>query len=283
MTQVSTQQQKPVSVAGMLSQESIKKRFEDILGDNAESFVSSIISATKSNPKLAQCDPNSVISSAVIAATLKLPINSNLGFAHIVPYNGLAQFQMGWKGFVQLAQRTGQYKTINAIPVYANQLKSSNPLTGEYEFDFSKPSTGEVIGYAGYFKLISGFEKTVYWNVGKMIEHAKEYSSAYKYDLKAGKKSSVWSTNFDSMALKTVVKNMLSQWGILSIEIQTAFEKDQQVVDQSGNATYADNIVEATHEDVTDQAAIAETATTTEANTNAGNGATVNIPSADNL
>lgn len=237
------------SIKGLLEKEGIKKRFEEILGAKAPGFISSILNVVNSNSNLAIADPNSVIMSAAVAATLDLPINSNLGFAHIVPYaqsyqnpntgqwekKQVAQFQMGWKGYIQLAMRTGQYKTINATPIHAGQLVSSNPLTGEYEFDFSKTG-GEVVGYAAYFKLVNGFEKTIYWNVGKVNDHAKKYSKSYS------SKTGQWQQNFEAMALKTVVKNLLSQYGILSIEMQKAVQVDMAVIkdDRAEHFEYVD-------------------------------------------
>jgi recombination protein RecT len=231
------------TLSGLLSMPSVKNRFEQILGKKAEGFTSSIMNVVNSNKMLAEAEPNSIILSAAIAATLDLPVNSNLGFAHIVPYRGngtvSAQFQMGWKGYVQLANRTGQYKTINVTEIYAGQLKGSNPVTGEYEWDFNAPASKEVIGYCAYFKMNSGMEKTIYWNVGKVMDHAKKYSQAYK------KNYGPWVDNFDAMARKTLVKHIISNWGIMSVEYQRAAQFDGAVVRENENKElipdYADN------------------------------------------
>ena len=154
------------------------------------------------------------------AATLKLPINPNLGFAYIIPYGKEAQFQMGYKGYIQLAMRTGQYKTINAAVVYEGQIEDIDFVTGE--IIRGKKKSDKVVGYVAYFELINGFSKMVYMTHEEMLRHAMTYSQAYKYDKKNGKKSSVWSTNFEAMGLKTVLKQLISKYGIMSIDMQGA-------------------------------------------------------------
>src|SRR3990172_142226 len=132
--------------------------------------------------------------SAMMAAALDLPINPNLGFAYIIPYGDQAQFQMGYKGFIQLALRSGQFKTIASCPVYEGQLISENPLTG-FVFDFTKKTSETIIGYAAYFKLLNGFEKTEYWTKDKVEKHAKRFSQSFK------KGEGTWVSDFDSMAM----------------------------------------------------------------------------------
>lgn len=216
------------SVSSILAQESVKARFSEIMGKNANAFMSSIISATKANPSLGDCEPNSVISSAVIAATLNLPIQSNLGFAHIVPYmkNGVsvAQFQMGYKGFIQLALRTAQYKNINASEVYDGELVKHDRITGDVELDTTKKKSDKVIGYVAYFKLINGFEKMLYLTKEQLQAHGSKYSKSYS------SKYGRWQLDFDSMALKTVIKLLLSKYGILSVDMQTAITVDQSII-----------------------------------------------------
>lgn len=214
------------SLEVLLNKDNVKKRFEEILGKKAAGFMSSIISATKANPRLRSANPNSVLSSAVVAATLDLPINQNLGFAHIVPYGGEAQFQMGWKGFVQLAIRTNQYRSMNAAAVYEGELKEYNRITGEIEFDLAGRKSNKVIGYVAFFRLINGFEKYFYMTLEEVTAHGKRYSKSFS--------TGNWQTNFEPMALKTVIKLLLSKWGILSIEMQTAMEADQAIVNARG-------------------------------------------------
>jgi recombination protein RecT len=213
----------------------VKNRFNDILGKRSTQFISSILQITANNSMLKNADPISVYNSAMLAATLDLPINQNLGFAWIVPYGKAAQFQLGVKGLVQLAQRSGQYLNINVIEVYENQFESFNTLTEKLSANFDLPGDGKIVGYAAYFKLINGFEKTCYWTVEKVMQHGKRYSKSYN--------NGPWKTDFDAMAKKTVLKSTLSKWGILSIEMQTAVKVDQAVInDETGeNVTYVDH------------------------------------------
>ena len=171
-----------------------------------------------------------------MAAVLDMPINNNLGFAYIVPYGNNAQFQIGYKGFIQLAIRSGQYETTGAAPIYKGQLKSNNPLTG-YIFDFDVPPNGKPIGYAAYFKLKDGFHKTVYMTHDECLEHAKRFSKSFRFD------SSIWKKDFSAMAQKTVLKKLISKYGPLSLEMQKAVQSDQSVVKdfEKGEFAYPDN------------------------------------------
>jgi len=232
----------------LFSKETVQKKFQELLGTRAQGFISSVLQVVNSNDYLAKADPKTIYTSAMMAAALDLPINQNLGFAYIVPYGGRegvqAQFQMGWKGFVQLAQRTGEYKSINAIKIDEGQFVSYNPLTEELKLDFDKEETGKTAGYCARFKLLNGFEKIVYWSKEKVEAHAKKYSQSYE------RKSSAWQTNFDAMAKKTVLKNALSQYGILSVDMQKAIISDQAVIQDGEENTidvdYVDNADELT-------------------------------------
>lgn len=216
--------QQPTTVQtlkGLLASPTLKKRFEEILDKRAPQFMTSIVNLYSSEKTLQKCDPMSVISSAMVAATLDLPVDKNLGYAWIVPYGNQAQFQLGYKGYIQLALRTSQYRAINVIEVYEGQLKRWNPLTEELELDFEAKQSDKVIGYAGFFELINGFRKTVYWTREQIEAHRKKYS----------KSDFGWKNDFDAMAKKTVLKSLLSKWGILSIEMQNAFNEDEKEVD----------------------------------------------------
>lgn len=250
-------------VKGLLGQENVKARFMEVLGKKAPQFMASIVNVVSASPQLRQCSANSIMASAYIAASFDLPIDSNLGFAALVPYknkrynrstgqweeNMEAQFQMMYKGFVQLAIRSGEYEKMNCSEVYEDELVMYNPITGECKFvdDFSKCSqrmngeTGKIVGYYAWFQLISGFKKELYMSSREVENHAGKYSQSYRYDKQNGKKSSRWSTDFDVMAKKTVIKMLLSKWGILSIEMQKAIQDDQKTYDDNGNGGYGDN------------------------------------------
>jgi recombination protein RecT len=221
----------------LFGQKTIQQRFEAILGKKAQGFISSVLQVINSNKLLASADPATVLNAAATAASLDLPINPNLGFAWIVPYKGQAQFQIGWKGFVQLALRTGQYQRLNATEVYENQFISFNRLTESLEANFNIEGEGEIVGYAAYFKLNNGMEKMAYWSKDEVIKHAKKYSKAYN------KSFSPWqdADQKHAMALKTVLKNTLAKWGIMSIEMQTAQLADQAVQVSEGEFDYPDN------------------------------------------
>jgi len=224
MTQVATTQNKPATIKSFFDNPNVAKRFEEIIGDKTRSiqFVSSVLQIANGNNYLKNADPLTIYNAALMAATLNLPINQNLGFAYIVPYGKAAQFQLGYKGLIQLAQRTGQYKSINVTEVYENQFNSFNSLTEELDCDFSILGEGKVVGFAAYFKLINGFEKTSYWSAEKAIQHGKKYSKTFS--------NGPWKTDFNSMAKKTVLKLMLGTYGPLSVEMQKAIITDQAVI-----------------------------------------------------
>lgn len=259
-TQAPAVQNKAITVRGIFGSEIAQKKFNEMLGKKAQGFITSILQIVNSNTKLGEADPMTVYFAACTAATMDLPINQNLGFAWIVPYKNKgimqAQFQMGYKGYNQLALRTGQYLRLNALIVYQNQFVSWNELTEELVADFTIEGEGEIVGYVAYFKLINGFEKTVFWKKAKVLKHAKKYSQSFEYE--TGK----WKTDFDAMALKTVLKNMLSKWGILSIEMQKAILVDQAVIlDEDGDTLDFPDNPEDTQEDKAKRAAAATEAT----------------------
>lgn len=212
------------SIKGLMDSPAVKKRFEEVLNKRAPQYMSSIVNLVNSDTNLKKCEPMSVIASCMVAATMDLPVDKNLGYAWVVPYGNKAQFQMGYKGYIQLALRTGQYKAINVTEIREGELISWNPLSEEVEIDFSQRKSDKVIGYAGYFKLLNGFEKTVYWSKEDVEAHAKKFSKTYNFA------NSTWKTDFDAMAKKTVLRNLLSKWGILSIEMQNAYVADNNIV-----------------------------------------------------
>ena len=227
----------------LLNSAGIKRRFEELLDSSAPSFISSILTIVKSNSKLQDCSPNSILAAAGIAAALKLPINPSLGFAYIVPYKQQAQFQLGFKGFIQLAMRSGQYRTLNAGAVCAGQIADIDFVTGE--IIRGEKISDDIVGYVAYLELINGFSKSLYMTVEELLAHAEKFSVSYAYDLRSGKRTSVWSTNFAAMAKKTVLKRLLSTYGIISIDQQsaalaTALQSDQAAITEEG-FRYVDN------------------------------------------
>ncbi|MEJ9210094.1 recombinase RecT [Bacillus smithii] len=214
-----------LGLKALLNTPTMKKKFEQVLDKKAPQFMSSLLNLYNEDPGLQECEPMSIISAAMVAAALDLPINKNLGYAWIVPYydnkkgHKVAQFQLGYKGYIQLALRTGQYKGINVIPVREGELIKWNRLTEEIELNLEGATSDKVVGYCGYFKLINGFEKTVYWTKEEIEKHKNTFS----------KSDFGWKNNWDAMAMKTVLRNMLSKWGILSVEMQTAVIEDENV------------------------------------------------------
>lgn len=204
-------QKEAKTVKGMLETPAFKKKFEEMLGKKAAGFISSIIAVTNSSNYLMKADPATVIGAAAQAAMLDLPINQSLGFAYIVPYKGAAQFQLGYKGYIQLAQRSGQYADIGAKTVYDGELEYENRLLDK--FRFGERTSDKVIGYLAYFRLTNGFEKMLYMTIDEAQAHAKKYSQNYK-----GGTDKWGLADFNVMAEKTVLKRLLSKYGPLSIE-----------------------------------------------------------------
>ena len=226
-------------------QDAIQKKIAEVVGKNSATFTTTLLQIANGNKELAEAVPMTILQAGLMAAALKLPINQNLGFAYIVPYrqkiNGeyykMAQFQMGYKGFIQLAQRTGQFAKLVSVPVFQKQLISKDPING-YVFDWNaEPAPNEkAIGYYAYFKLINGFTAELYMTRAELDAHGKRYSQTYK------KGFGVWADNFDAMARKTVIKLLLSQQAPLSIEMQQAVQADQAIINSiDGDFRYIDN------------------------------------------
>ena len=216
-----------VPVKTLLNQELFKKKFEDVLGARAPQFIASVINLVGNDKYLAGCNPISVISACLVAATLDLPIDKNLGYAWIVPYKEkgipIAQFQMGYRGYVQLALRSGQYRSINVINVHEGELVKWDPLTEEMKIDFNQKMSDKVIGYAAYFELLNGFKKAEYWDMQRILEHKNKFS----------KSDFGWNKDFNAMARKTVLRNLLNHWGILSIQMQNGMSADMAATEDS--------------------------------------------------
>lgn len=223
----------------------IKTKVEQLIGKNSATFATSVMQIANSNALLRTAEPSSIFNAACMAATLNLPLQNGLGFAYIVPFKNNkerkveAQFQIGYKGFIQLAQRSGQFKRLVALPVYKKQLLKKDFING-FEFDWEQePEKDEnPIGYYAYFKLVNDFSAELYMSHDDIVKHAQRYSQIFK------KGFGVWHDNFEAMALKTVMKLLLSKQAPLSVEMQQAVLADQAVVKDVENQefNYADNI-----------------------------------------
>jgi recombination protein RecT len=230
---------KALTIKEYLAAPAVMKRVEEMLDKRASQFTTSVLALAGSDTKIMECEPRSLFNACLTAAALDLPINKNLGFAHIIPYKNTkkgiveAQFQMGWKGFVQLAQRSGQYKTISSTEVYEGQLVHSDALRGN-KYDWSAKSSDKIVGYVSIIVLNNGFEHELYMSAEDMEKHAKRYSQAYSkgYD-------TPWKNNFPAMAAKTVIKLNVSKFGPMSVELERALVNDQAVIRDSG-AEYVD-------------------------------------------
>ena len=236
----------PVSkLKGIISTDSVKAQFHNALKENTGLFIASLIDVYASDKTLQKCDPTSVVMEALKAATLKLPINKNLGFAYIVPFKGKATMQIGYKGYLQLAIRTGQYRRINADVVYEGELLKADKLSGDIDLS-GEATSSKIVGYFAHLETLNGFVKTIFWTTEKVTEHAKKYSQSF------GSSYSPWKKQFDQMAIKTVLRNLLSKYGIMSVDMVSALqavddidvaishEQTDAIVDQKANTKMVD-------------------------------------------
>lgn len=217
----------------------ITAKIKEVLGNEkvAAGFISSVISITNGNQLLRKADPMTVVGAAMVAATMQLPVVPTIGLAYIVPYKGRAQFQIGYKGLIELAERSGQFKNIIDEVVYEGQLIKKNRFTGEYEFDETAKKSDKVIGYMARFDLINGFSKTIFWTKDEVEAHAKRFSQAYTSGY-----TSPWKSDFDAMARKTVLKALFSKYAPKSIQMQNAIMYDQAAVKMTEEALNAEEI-----------------------------------------
>ena len=211
-----------LALRGYFDNDAVKKNLQAMLGQKAQGFATSVLSVVNNNKLLQNAEPSSIYSSAMVAASLDLPIQPNLGFAAIVPYGRQAQFQIMTKGLLQLAIRSGQYERVTNAIVHKGELVKYDPFTDEYVFDASKRESDEVIGFMAYFRTVGGYEKYFYMTKEEALAHGKKYSKSFS--------SGVWTSDPNSMCLKTVLKLLLSKYGILSVEMQRAMKFDQSVV-----------------------------------------------------
>lgn len=260
---VNAQNNKPAFSTFMTSNAVQKRIGAMVSGDGGPRFISSVVSAVSVNPALAECDYGTILSAALLGESLKLSPSPQLGQYYMVPFNDkkrgtkVAQFQLGYKGYIQLAIRSGQYKKLNVLAIKKGELVSFDPLNEEIEValiqDENERERAETIGYYAMFEYTNGFRKAMYWSREKMMAHANKYSMAFnadKYrDLIAGKipqsemwkYSSFWYKDFDGMAYKTMLRQLISKWGVMSIDLQTAINKDMAVTYGDGSVEYVDN------------------------------------------
>ena len=221
-----------LSMSKYLTKENNKQYLESLLGDKTQAFITSLSTMVGSNANLNACDRASLLGCALKATSMNLPFDQNLGFAYAVPYANKAQFQMGYKGFIQLAQRSSQIQQLNAREVVEGEYKGDD-MMGEPIIEWlpvEEREDKEIVGYMAGMKLINGFIKIIYWSKPKIEKHANRYSQAYRSAKKKGDKDAVWVNNFDAMAKKTVLKDLISKYAPMSVEMQQAIKYDQSVI-----------------------------------------------------
>lgn len=230
-----------LTITQYVNQESVRKNIEQTLGEKAPQFIASVSSLVNSDTKFANVDKKSLLAACLVAASLDLPINQSLGFAYIIPYKGVAQFQAGWKAYVQLAQRSGQFKTINVSDVREGEISGKNRLTGEITFqwcdDEAERSKRTVVGYVAFLRLVNGFEKMLYMTTDELKKHATKYSQAFRANSSA---MNMWRDDFDAMAKKTVIKLLISKYGPMTTDMQKVQVADQAEID-GDKMRYLDN------------------------------------------
>ena len=243
-------QEKKPSFGVMINSAGYKKLINSTLGDpkKATRFVTAISSAVATNPALQNCDAATIVSAGLLGETLNLSPSPQLGQYYLVPFNDrknnrtTAQFQLGYRGMLQLAQRSGEYKRINAMAVKEGELLHYDPFNDEIELQYIEDEEQRealpTIGYFAMFEYHNGFRKVLYWSKAKMEQHAEKYSMGYK----AKKGYTFWEKDFDAMGVKTMLRQLISKWGVMSLEMQKAYEADGGVVNQDGSIDYVDSV-----------------------------------------
>lgn len=258
-----------LGLTAYLTNDAVKEQINKVVGGkDGQRFISSIISATQTNPTLQQCTNQSIVSAALLGEALKLSPSPQLGHFYMVPFDiktdktdpntgkpiyiKQAQFQLGYKGYIQLAIRSGQYKKLNVMAIKEGELEYFDPLDEEIKINLMVDKWDErealpTVGYYAFFELSNGFRKAIYWSKGQMESHALKYSPGYKKDKEKGWNYTFWSKDFDGMAYKTMLRQLISKWGIMSIEMQNAFEGDMAVINDDGSKNYVeteDNVID---------------------------------------
>ena len=236
------------SIAGYLANEAVKANVESVVGEkDAQRFISSVVSAVQTNPALAECSNSSILSAALLGHSLNLPQSPQIGMFYLVPFKDTkkgvteATFQLSYRGMLQLAMRSGQYRAINVTDIREGEVASYNPIEDAYEFtpetNIEKRMALKVVGYYAYFEMVNGFKKGIYWTKEQVDSHAKKYSATYR------KGFGLWSTDFDAMARKTMLRQLISKWGIMSVEMEKAYVGDQAVIKEDMTPDYyIDNV-----------------------------------------
>lgn len=269
--------QKRLGIGSYLTGDAVKQRINQVIGGkDGQRFISAVISAVQTNPALQECTNQSILSAALLGESLKLSPSPQLGQYYMVPFNDkergkVATFQLGYKGYIQLAIRSGQYKKLNVLAIKDGELVRFDPLNEEIEVrlieDEEQREAAETIGYYAMFEYTNGFRKAIYWSKKKMLAHADKYSQAFSKDggtvkTKYGEKkkvsyadfiagnydpkdawmySSFWYKDFDGMAYKTMLRQLISKWGIMSIDMASAIDADMAVINEDGTKDYVDN------------------------------------------
>lgn len=246
-----------------LTQDAVKDQINKVVGGkNGTRFISSIVSAVQATPALQECTNSSILSAALLGESLNLSPSPQLGQYYMVPYDNRskgakeAQFQLGYKGYIQLATRSSQYKKLNVLSIKEGELIRFDPLNEEIEVnliqDDEQREAAPTIGYYAMFEYTNGFRKAMYWSRAKMEAHAKKYSPGYKRDLEKGTSWTFWAKDFDDMAYKTMLRQLISKWGIMSIDLQDAIDSDMAVIREDGSRDY----VETVQPDAVEEAAV---------------------------
>lgn len=237
-----------VGLTAYLTQDAVKNQINEVIGGrDGQRFISAIVSAVNTNPALQECTNQSILSGALLGESLKLSPSPQLGQYYLVPFNDknagkVAQFQLGYKGYIQLAIRSGYYKKLNVLAIKEGELVKFDPLNEEIEVnliaDEEAREKATTIGYYAMFEYTNGFRKAIYWSRRKMETHAEKYSAGYR----AKKGYTFWEKDFDGMAYKTMLRQLISKWGIMSIEMQQAIDADMAVINNDGTKNYVDNV-----------------------------------------
>lgn len=240
------------SMAMYLTGDAVKNQINSIVGGkNGTRFISAVVSAVNNNPALQECTNQSILAAALLGESLNLSPSPQLGQYYMVPFDDkekgkVAQFQLGYKGYIQLAIRSGQYRKLNVLSIKEGELIRFDPLNEEIEVqlieDEEQREQAATIGYYAMFEYVNGFRKALYWSKKKMEAHALKYSKGYASDKRKGTAWTFWSRDFDGMAYKTMLRQLISKWGIMSIDMVTALDADMAVIREDGTKEYVDNV-----------------------------------------